>query len=465
MTTYDIAIIGGGIVGCALARELAGRFKRVVLIEKESSVAQHTSGRNSGVVHSGFNPHPGTLKAKFCVEGSREIRRYCAERKIACEQVGTWVVATEAEKIPILHELKARGEKNGVLGLEVLPIESVKKLEPNVKGLQALYSPPGAIVDSRGLATAIAAEAGERGATVMTAQEVTGITERTDHVELQSQKETVRCELLINSAGLHADRLAHWMGVGRDLVIAPFRGEYFVVRRPVIRSMVYPVPHPVVPFLGVHLTKSIDGSVLLGPNAVPAFGREAYGPWNVNVRDMAQMLSHRGVWNALATNRTLVKIAWNEWRHSRSRRHFWREASKLVDGLRPDDLTLGQRVGIRPQLIRANGHLVEDLVIETTPRSIHILNVVSPGMTSSIPFAKWVGSRISNDLRWSQPEEMVGTACPLLNRFEARGGGFYHVRRVWNHMKRWLSLSESEGTGHACRLMNRLQVGRRTWRS
>jgi L-2-hydroxyglutarate oxidase len=410
MSTYDIAIVGGGIVGCALARELAGRFKRVLLIEKEASVAQHTSGRNSGVVHSGFNPHPGTLKAKFCVEGSREIRRFCAERKIPCEQVGTFVVATEADKVPILHELKGRGGQNGVPGLEVLPIESVRKQEPNVKGLQALHSPTGAIVDSKGLTTAIAAEARERGATVMTGQEVLGIREHADHVALQCRTESVRCELLVNCAGLQADRLAHWMGVGRDLVVAPFRGEYFVVKHPVIRSMVYPVPHPVVPFLGVHLTKSIDGSVLLGPNAVPAFGREAYGPWNVNVRDMAEMLAHRGIWNALLRNRTLVTIAWNEWCHSRSRPHFWREASKLVRGLRQEDLTLGQRVGIRPQLIRANGHLVEDLVIETTPRSVHVLNVVSPGMTSSIPFAGWLSSRINNDLMWSQPQGMMGTA-------------------------------------------------------
>jgi L-2-hydroxyglutarate oxidase LhgO len=410
MSAFDVAIVGGGIVGCALARELSARFKKVVLIEKEPAVALHTSGRNSGVVHSGFNPHPGTLKAKFCVEGSREIRRYCEERKIACEQVGTWVVATEAEKVPVLHELKTRGEQNGVPGLEVLPIESVKKLEPNVKGLQALHSPTGAIVDSKGLATAIANEARERGVTLMTGQEVMGLKEQADHVALQCRAQTIRCELLINCAGLHADRLAHWMGVGLDLVVAPFRGEYFVVRRPVIRSMIYPVPHPVVPFLGVHLTKSIDGTVLLGPNAVPAFGREAYGPWNVNVRDVAQMLSHRGVWSALITNRTLVKIAWNEWRHSRSRAHFWREASKLVDGLRQEELTLGRRVGIRPQLIRANGHLVEDLVIETTPRSVHVLNVVSPGMTSAIPFGRWVASRTSDDLRWSQPQGMMGTA-------------------------------------------------------
>jgi len=193
------------------------------------------------------------------------------------------------------------------------------------------------------------------------------------------------------------------MGVGREFTIAPFRGEYFVVRRsgpPLIRSMVYPVPHPLVPFLGVHLTRTIDGSVLIGPNAVPAFGREAYKRGQVHLLDLAEMVSHKGVWNALLRNRALTKVAWNELRNSCSQRHFWQEASRLVTGLKVEDLALGSRVGIRPQLIRLNGQLLDDLVIESTARSIHILNVVSPGMTSAIAFAKWFSSRLGDELQW-----------------------------------------------------------------
>lgn len=428
-TSYDIAIIGGGIVGCAIARELGKRFGRVLLIEKESAVGLHTSGRNSGVVHSGFNPRPGTLKAKLCVEGSKLIREYCKERKIPCEQVGTYVVATEEAEVPILSELKSRGEKNGVPGLEVLPIEEVRKSEPNTVGIMALFSPTGTIVDSQALTQTVAEEAKGHGVTLALGQEVIGIKEKTERVELSTTEGSYNASTVINCAGLHADRLAHMMGLGKDYIIAPFRGEYFVVRRqglPLIRSMVYPVPNPIVPFLGVHLTRAIDGSVLVGPNAVPAFGREAYGRAAFRLRDLMEMLSHRGCWNALLCNKPLLKIAWQELRNSCSKTHFFREASKLVTGLRLDELTLCNRVGIRPQLIRSDGHLVEGLVVETTPRSIHILNVVSPGMTSALAFAQWLAGRINDGLAWTgmDAEPLVAHAAfePLAPPARVCGG-------------------------------------------
>ena len=193
------------------------------------------------------------------------------------------------------------------------------------------------------------------------------------------------------------------MGVGKDYVIAPFRGEYFVVNRPgppIIRSMIYPVPNLLVPFLGIHLTRTIAGSVLIGPNAVPAFGREAYSRTAVNIRDLAEIALHKGVWSAFVRNRALIKIAWNELRHSCSKLHFLREASRLVKGLSLEDLALGSRIGIRPQLIHANGQLLDDLVVESTNRSIHILNVVSPGMTSALAFARWIANRIDDNLHF-----------------------------------------------------------------
>ena len=402
---YNIVIIGGGIIGCALAREFASRFSKVLLLEKESSVAYHTSGRNSGVVHSGFNAKPGTLKAHLCVEGSKLIRRYCQERRIPCEQVGTYVMAAEESQLAILSELKNRGEKNGVPGIEILPMEQVHAREPNVKGIAAMYSPTGAIVDSQALTRALAEDAAKLGVTVVLGQEVTHIHEQTDSARVMTGQDAFSAQLVVNCAGLHADRLAHLMGVGKEYVIAPFRGEYFVVRRsgpPLIRSMVYPVPHPLVPFLGVHLTKTIDGSVLIGPNAVPAFGREAYKWGQVHLRDLAEMVSHKGVWNALLRNRALTKVAWNELRNSCSQRHFWQEASRLVTGLKLEDLALGSRVGIRPQLIRSNGQLLDDLVVEATNRSLHILNVVSPGMTSALAFARWFSGGLDDNLQWTR---------------------------------------------------------------
>jgi len=411
--TSDVAIIGAGVVGCALARELAGRFGRVLLLDKEAAVGFHTSGRNSGVVHSGFNPKPGTLKARLCVEGSRLIRQYCKDRGIPCEQVGTYVVAVDEAQAPVLDELKRRGEQNGVPGIEVLSIDRVREREPNVRGVAAMYSPTGAIVDSQALTRALADDAVKLGATLALGQEVMRITETPDAAEITTRRDAYRARVVVNCAGLHADRLAHMMGVGRDYTIAPFRGEYFVVRRPgppLIRSMVYPVPHPQVPFLGVHLTRTVSGAVLIGPNAVPAFGREAYKKGQVRLADMAEMIRHRGFWNALLRNRALVNVAWNELRHSCSQRHFWKEASRLVTGLKLEELALESRVGIRPQLIRANGQLLEDLVIESTGRSIHILNVVSPGMTSALAFAKWFSEGIGDDLRWANPPHAVA-AC------------------------------------------------------
>jgi L-2-hydroxyglutarate oxidase LhgO len=401
--SYNVAVIGGGIIGCALARECGKRFSKVLLIEKETSVGFHTSGRNSGVVHSGFNPKPGTLNAKLCVEGSQEIRQYCKEQHIPCEQVGTYVVAVEEVHIPVLYELKSRGEKNGVPGIEILSMEMAREHEPNVKGIAAMFSPTGAIVDSQALTRSLADDARQLGITMAMGQEVMRIAEKANAVELSTQSNVYTAELVINCAGLHADRLAHMMGVGKDYVIAPFRGEYFVMNRsgpPLIRSMVYPIPNPHVPFLGVHLTRTIAGSVMIGPNAVPAFGREAYRRTAVNMKDLVEIARHRGFWNAFVRNRALVKIAWNELRHSCSKRHFLKEANRLVTGLRREDLTLGSRVGIRSQLIKSDGQLVEDLVVETTPRSIHILNVVSPGMTSAIAFAKWLSRGIDEGLQW-----------------------------------------------------------------
>lgn len=402
--SYDIAVIGAGIVGCAVARELSKRFDKILLIEKEKAVGLHTSGRNSGVVHSGFNPAPGTLKARLCVEGNIAVREYCQENKVPCEQVGTYVAATREEELPILEALRSRGLQNGVPGLEVISGDSMREREPNVRAQAALYSPTGAIVDSGKLTSSLAQDAKKRGAALALGQEVMQIQERTAEVSIHTRDDVYSAQLVVNCGGLHADRLAHLMGVGRDYIIAPFRGEYFVIDNhgdPIIRSMVYPVPHPLVPFLGIHLTRTIDNSVLIGPNAVPAFGREAYGRWAFNVRDLGQILSHKGIWNALVRNRALVKAAWNELRHSCSRRHFLKEADRLVTGLRLKDLKLGSRVGIRPQLIKSDGHLVEDLVVEATPRSIHILNVVSPGMTSAIPFAKWLSSGIDDKLQWA----------------------------------------------------------------
>lgn len=401
---YNIAVIGAGIVGTALARELAGRFPDVLLLEKEASVGFHTSGRNSGVIHSGINPKPGTLKAELCVKGNRELRQYCSDHGIPFEQGGTLVVATRENEIPILKELRNRGEKNGVPGVQILSQKEIKDHEPHAKGVAGLYSPTGAIVDSLALTQSLARDAQERGAHLELTREVTDLKELKHAVQLSYSGNMLSAKLVINCAGLHADRLAHMMNIGRNYTVAPFRGEYFVVNKPgepIVRSMVYPTPNLRFPFLGVHLTKTVTQKVLIGPNAVPAFGREAYRNRDIRLKDMMEMVRHKGFWNALLHNRDLTSIAWNELKNSCSKRHFLEQAGHLITGLGTEDIQLETRVGIRPQLIRSDGELVEDLIIETTPRSVHVLNVVSPGMTSSTAFANWFSQQINDRCEWT----------------------------------------------------------------
>lgn len=231
--SYNVAIIGGGIVGWALARELGKRFDNVLLVEKEVLGGLHTSGRNSGVVHSGFNPTPGTLKARLCVEGSKQVRQYCKDRGIPCEQVGTYVVASDDAQLPFLFDLKNRGEKNDVPGIEMLSIERVREREPNIRGIAALFSPTGAIVDSHALTRALAEDTERLGVTVSLGHEVIGVNESPDEIQLTTARSRYSAQLVVNCAGLlHADRLAHMMGLGRNYIIAPFRGEYFIVNRP-----------------------------------------------------------------------------------------------------------------------------------------------------------------------------------------------------------------------------------------
>src|SRR3989475_11480068 len=276
---HDMAIIGAGVVGCAIARELGGRFKSVLLLDKEAAVGFHTSGRNSGVVHAGFNPKPGTLKARLCVEGNRRLAEYAQTNSVPFRRVGTFVVARNDAEAKVIEALRQNGLANGVPGIEIINGETLRRHEPNAIGEAALHAPTGGIIDSVALVRSLADAAQKSGVEFLFGHHVTGIEEQTDHIGLLVGAKRISAELMVNCAGLYADKLAHMLGVGRSYVILPFRGEYYSVRHSdpsLIRSMVYPAPDPAFPFLGVHLTAAVDGTVLIGPNAVPAFGREAY---------------------------------------------------------------------------------------------------------------------------------------------------------------------------------------------
>ncbi len=395
--SYDVIIIGGGVLGCAVARSLSVQRCKVLLLEKEPDVGLHTSGRNSGVLHSGFHASPGSLTARLCVEGNYAIRKYAESRRIPFEPVGTLVVASDETQVAVLEDLKGRGDRNGVPDLTLISVEKLRSKEPNLAGHTALYAPSGAIIDSRALTKSLANDASRSGATILYWQEVVDIQEQANVVNVETRDGLYSSELVINCAGLHADRLAHVMGVGGNYCMLPFRGIYFTVTRPgppIVRSTVFSLSDVSLPLLGVHLTPTLQGDVLIGPSAVPAFGREDYQFVKNRFASIAKLASQQSIWKALFHNPKLFRLALNNDDHPLTQQFFWTEACKVVNGLQQKDISLGGRVGISPQLIRSDGHLVDDLVIESTERTIHVLNMVSPGMTCSLAFAKWLTDRM-----------------------------------------------------------------------
>ncbi len=312
-------------------------------------------------------------------------------------------MARDESQIPLLAALKARAEENRVPDVAILAPQAFQTHEPNAVGVAALYSPTGAIVDAVALTQELGREAEERGVRIRLNEGIRSLEETASHVLLIGRNGTYKAELVINCSGSQADRIAHDLGVALRYTIVPFRGEYVVIppsEFPLVRSMIYPLPDLRFPFLGVHVTKTVTGNILIGPNAVLAMGRECYTRYQVSPRDMCEMLGHKGFWNAVRHNSQLLSVVWKELRSSLSEGHFLRQAAHLVNGLNIPHRVLNRTAGIRAQLIDSNGTLVDDLVIETTPRSIHILNVVSPGMTSSLAFAKWFSQKLNNQGKW-----------------------------------------------------------------
>jgi len=390
---FDVIIVGGGIIGCAVARQLiiSNSGLRVGLVEKERSLACHTSGRNSGVIHSGFNQAPGTLKAKFCVEGNARLRAFCRARGVEFEECGTFVISRTDSEARVIRELERRGRINGVPGLRIIDREELLRHEPNVASAEALYSATGSIVDSRGLVFAIATEAEERGAKLLKGVRVVSLHEGKSGVKVTTTAGDMECGLLINCAGLHADRIAKMVGLSRRYSIVPFKGQYYRLRderKGLIRSMVYPPPDLEFPFLGVHLTKRVNGDIILGPNATLVGGREGYSIARYSVGDSLAMASFPGFIRA-SLNPRFARLVLGELHASTSKKRFVERARELVPLIDEGDLVL-DTAGIRAQLLNDRGELVDDFVLEWGHSSIHVLNSVSPGMTCAMPFAEYV---------------------------------------------------------------------------
>jgi L-2-hydroxyglutarate oxidase len=361
---------------------LAERGAAVTVLEAENRLAAHQSGHNSGVIHSGLYYKPGSLKARTCVEGARALWSFCAEEGIATKRCGKLVVATEEEELPRLDELERRGQANGLQGLRRLRAEEIREVEPHAAGIAALHVPETGIVDYPAVAQGYARRIERHGGRILTKARVTAVR---PGLIVETTAGTISCASLVNCAGLQSDRIARLCGAEPDVRIIPFRGEYYeLARTDLVRGLIYPVPDPRLPFLGVHLTRMIGGGLEAGPNAVLALKREGYRWADVSVRDSLEAVAWPGLW-ALAAR--FWKIAFYEVWRSLVKAAFLRDLQRLVPEIRSEDLHRAGS-GVRAQALERNGALVDDFRIVETERAVHVLNAPSPGATASLAIGR-----------------------------------------------------------------------------
>jgi (S)-2-hydroxyglutarate dehydrogenase len=392
---FDFAVIGGGIVGLSTARALLERHPRarLVVLEKEGGWARHQTGHNSGVIHSGIYYRPGSLKARFCRAGAQALVGLCREREIEYEICGKVIVATEPGELALLDNLYERGLENG-LEVEKIGQDELEEIEPHASGLGAIRVPSTGIVDFKEVAGAFADLVEEKGGELRAGTEVRSVSETGRAVVVRTSKGAFRARTLVNCAGLHSDRVARLCGVEAGVKIVPFRGEYYELRperRHLVKNLIYPVPNPNFPFLGVHFTRSIDGIVEAGPNAVLGLAREGYRKTDFDLGDFVEELTYPALWRLARKN---WRVGLGEVHRSLSKRAFVRGLKRLVPEVEEEDV-IPIAAGVRAQAIRKDGALVDDFLIASGRNSVHVLNAPSPAATASIPIGEEIAGRIA----------------------------------------------------------------------
>jgi len=397
--TTTITIVGGGIVGLAAGFRIGQMLPdaRLTVLEKEQGVGRHQSGNNSGVLHAGLYYKPGSAKARLAVRGIRQMVAFCQENGIAHEVCGKLVVASNEDELPRLRDLFERGRQNGLEGLEMLGPDQMKEIEPHAAGVAAVRVPQEGIADYPAVCATLARKINGR---VVTGAKVTGLRKTADGWLAHTTAGDFESNLLVNCAGLYCDRVAAMAGVHRDMRIVPFRGEYYRIkaeRQYLVRNLIYPVPDPKFPFLGVHFTRLIHGGVEAGPNAVLALSREGYSKWNISVRDTIDVVTYSGFWRFLGRH---ARMCFDEVRRSFSKELFCASLQKLVPEITVNDLETGG-AGVRAQALDPQGGMVQDFHIVRQPGAVHVLNAPSPAATASLAIGEEIAQQVCAVLQGS----------------------------------------------------------------
>ena len=395
---YDFVIIGGGIVGMSTAMQLADQYPhaRMLLLEKESGPAQHQTGHNSGVIHAGVYYTPGSLKAKFCLEGNKATKRFCDEHGIAYDECGKLLVATNELEMERMRALWERTAANG-LERHWLSAGELREREPNIVGLGGIFVPSSGIVNYAAVTAQMSKEFQNKGGTVQFDTEVTGLVERADSIVVNSNRGTYSTRYLVSCSGLMADRIVRMLGVQPSFTICPFRGEYYLLppqHNQIVNHLIYPIPDPSMPFLGVHLTRMIDGTVTVGPNAVLAMKREGYRKSDISLSDLGSMLGHRGIRKVLRDN---LRPGLIEMKNSLLKGAYLKTVQKYCPSLTKADLK-PYPAGVRAQAVSNEGKLIDDFLFVNTARSVNVCNAPSPAATSAIPIGAYIVSKVQEQV-------------------------------------------------------------------
>lgn len=391
---YDFAIVGGGIVGLSVAKAILEKYPdaKLLLLEKENELAAHQTGHNSGVIHSGIYYKPGSFKATFAREGNRSMQAFCKEHEIDYEMCGKVIVATDDSELPHLNNLYERGLQNR-LNIEKLSREELLEIEPHVNGLAAILVNDAGIVNYKQVTEKMAEIIKGKGATISLNSEVTAITEKEKEIKIETSQGDFIAKFLINCAGLYSDKIARLAGYIIDMKIVPFRGEYYKLKpekRDLVKNLIYPVPNPKLPFLGVHFTRMINGEVEAGPNAILSLQREGYEKFKINIKELSEVLAYKGFWKLA---KDFGKVGVFEYSRSFSKTLFTESLRKLIPEVEKDDLVVAP-AGVRAQALGEDGKLVDDFKIIEGFNSIHVCNAPSPAATASLEIGKEIARRV-----------------------------------------------------------------------